>query len=337
MRKKDHSVLLSILATILVIAVLGGIAYGTHILTYKPAAAAPAASAPTAAPASAQAPAATAEPTPEPTPGHEHTWVEATCTEPRTCAECGATEGEPLGHDLKEADYWSPGVCLRCGAELSPMLTPEFELRGLAINMRLGEAVDYVTVCGPDAPDDPTVGRATITRYEILPSGENVESIPGKTWNLPEKEGYEWRLIALEIVFSDANAQAYGMNIKNVYTDYYSIPLWSDESRDEVDHNGATHILSSDVVWSEEDGWYEDAFEITYKGEQYACRRVYDGAFQDWNAGSRTFNLTEAVQVPAGYDGYVFVLYNAAKGDAGTDWTYVYDMADENTLFFRAE
>ena len=27
---------------------------------------------------------------------HEHTWREATYTEPRTCEECGATEGSPL-------------------------------------------------------------------------------------------------------------------------------------------------------------------------------------------------------------------------------------------------
>ena len=27
--------------------------------------------------------------------GHEHQWTEATGTEPRTCSECGETEGEP--------------------------------------------------------------------------------------------------------------------------------------------------------------------------------------------------------------------------------------------------
>ena len=28
----------------------------------------------------------------------EHAWVDATCTTPKTCSGCGATEGEPLGH-----------------------------------------------------------------------------------------------------------------------------------------------------------------------------------------------------------------------------------------------
>lgn len=40
--------------------------------------------------------------------GHTHKWVEATCTEPKTCTECGETEGDPLGHDWKEATCTEP-------------------------------------------------------------------------------------------------------------------------------------------------------------------------------------------------------------------------------------
>lgn len=35
---------------------------------------------------------------------HEHTWAKATCTQPRHCTQCGATDGEPLGHDYQETD-----------------------------------------------------------------------------------------------------------------------------------------------------------------------------------------------------------------------------------------
>jgi len=31
-------------------------------------------------------------------PSHTHNWVNATCTSPKTCSTCGATEGEALGH-----------------------------------------------------------------------------------------------------------------------------------------------------------------------------------------------------------------------------------------------
>ena len=47
--------------------------------------------------------------------GHEHTWREATCTEPRTCTECGDTEGNPLGHTWIEATCVSPKTCSVCG------------------------------------------------------------------------------------------------------------------------------------------------------------------------------------------------------------------------------
>ena len=30
--------------------------------------------------------------------GKAHVWEEATCTSPKTCTECGITEGEASGH-----------------------------------------------------------------------------------------------------------------------------------------------------------------------------------------------------------------------------------------------
>lgn len=54
--------------------------------------------------------------------GHEHIWKDATCTEPKTCEGCGATEGEPLGHKWKDATCTEPRICTRCGeAEGEPL------------------------------------------------------------------------------------------------------------------------------------------------------------------------------------------------------------------------
>ena len=39
-----------------------------------------------------------------------HSWINATCTSPKTCLACERTEGEPLPHDFVE------GVCMRCDA-----------------------------------------------------------------------------------------------------------------------------------------------------------------------------------------------------------------------------
>ncbi len=48
--------------------------------------------------------------------GCKHEWIEATCTEPKTCKLCGATEGEALGHTWEEATCETPKTCSVCGA-----------------------------------------------------------------------------------------------------------------------------------------------------------------------------------------------------------------------------
>ena len=47
---------------------------------------------------------------------HKHNWEDATCTQPKTCKECGETEGEPLGHD------YTNFICTRCGDKNYDML-----------------------------------------------------------------------------------------------------------------------------------------------------------------------------------------------------------------------
>lgn len=63
------------------------------------------------------------------TPTHSHSWQKATCTSPKTCTICGATEGSALGHDFSvdkpetiehpgEPIYESHTVCSGCNAIL---------------------------------------------------------------------------------------------------------------------------------------------------------------------------------------------------------------------------
>ena len=47
--------------------------------------------------------------------GCSHSWVEATCTTPKTCSACGAIQGKAAGHDWKDADCNSPKTCSGCG------------------------------------------------------------------------------------------------------------------------------------------------------------------------------------------------------------------------------
>ena len=44
-----------------------------------------------------------------------HTWAPATCTTPKTCSVCGATEGTALGHNWSTATCTTPKTCSVCG------------------------------------------------------------------------------------------------------------------------------------------------------------------------------------------------------------------------------
>lgn len=44
-----------------------------------------------------------------------HQWTDATCVAPRTCAVCGKTEGEPLPHNWMPATCTAPKTCASCG------------------------------------------------------------------------------------------------------------------------------------------------------------------------------------------------------------------------------
>ncbi len=44
-----------------------------------------------------------------------HDWQEATCLAPKTCAKCGATEGEPLEHSWQAASCEAAETCTLCG------------------------------------------------------------------------------------------------------------------------------------------------------------------------------------------------------------------------------
>jgi len=273
----------------------------------------------------AEQPAAEAEttPAPEEPAEHEHTWVEATCTEPKTCSVCGETEGEPIGHSATEADYWNPSVCEVCGEELGPVLTPDFVTYKLDDErmMQLGETYDYNTVTRDD-PDMPTVAKATVDSYEIIPSAEDYDTGLDTAWNLEAKEGYEWRVVKMSVVFGDEAAQANGMKWYICRENYYDIVGHDDSATTIEDADAAKEAIKT--------------FMINYNGEEYECACYGIDSLKGWDLTTRTNTLIicNAIQVPVGYDGFVVGLMNSAtaKWDEGV---HIYDLADADTLFFR--
>lgn len=55
-----------------------------------------------------------------------HEW-ESTCGNPRTCTQCGETEGEPIGHKWQEATCLTPEICELCGEKQGNALDHDWQ------------------------------------------------------------------------------------------------------------------------------------------------------------------------------------------------------------------
>lgn len=52
----------------------------------------------------------------------DHDWVDADCTTPKICDECGKTKGEALGHEWTDASCEMPKTCGVCGKTIGKKL-----------------------------------------------------------------------------------------------------------------------------------------------------------------------------------------------------------------------
>lgn len=234
-----------------------------------------------------------------------HSWVDATCEAAKICSVCGEVEGEALGHSWVEANYQASKSCTMCGTTEGEALTAAFEEYGLAINVTAGETpYEYVTNCYSQ-PDLKTVGKLYVSGCSVVPADETHEAL----------DGYEWRSVSVRILFDDDNAYNYGMNVKTCTENYYDIAGW----------DASSHEVADGVR----------GYTVNFNGVEYTeCLYVGSGvSFSDWEDHACWATFTISVRVPIGYDGVVI-----GFRDASIEWgdgQYIYDVADENTLFFR--
>lgn len=245
--------------------------------------------------------------------GHEHTWTDATCTQPKTCSECGETEGEPLGHTFAPATYQQPATCTVCGATEGDPLPPAFEEMGVQGQfMELGQTYNYLTLCY-DNPTVKTNCEVTVTDYQVIDSDENH----------PAKEGYEWRIANFDVHVYDTNSQAFGYQIKWFPVDYYDFVSVADSavSTDTVDP-----VLGTLTT-----------FTVNINGQDYPCERYTTSSSTGWNETGDSLNIYREYDflVPKGYDGAVVALCNAAN--VTQEDMYINEIADEDSLLFRLQ
>ena len=239
----------------------------------------------------------------------EHIWEEATCAAPKTCTLCGITEGEPLAHtEGTPANYQSGALCSVCGYEMSEKLAPDFETMSIpGTFIELNQTLPYLTACYED-PSVLTTGKASAIEYERFDSDETHEAV----------DGYEWIKFTWQVTYDDENANNYGFMTGPCFEDYYS----------PKNHDDTTVVLDENEDRS--------SFTANWNGQDYPeCITEY--GYWDWGDGwgetSITGTCTSYARVPKGFDGYVYGLRNRAKEWA--EGQYIFDIADSDTIFFR--
>ncbi len=99
---------------------------------------------------------------------HVHTWVDATCTQPRTCSGCGETEGTANGHTWQDATCTAAQTCSVCQVTSGEPLGHDI--------VTVEAQVPACTGIGWAAYE--TCSRCDYTTYqEIEATGHNLETV----------------------------------------------------------------------------------------------------------------------------------------------------------------
>ena len=136
-------------------------------------------------------------------------------------------------------------------------------------------------------------------------------------------DGYEWRVVKMEVRFYDENTSKYGCQTSATFDDYYNSKLHSDTFQQE----------------DKTDQYTLYSYHIIHEGQETEGFCYFSASWGDWYTGEAgNDEIIRYIQwdflVPVGYDGSVAVLR-----DARTQWpdgAYITDLDPANFLLFRA-
>ena len=128
--------------------------------------------------------------------------------------------------------------------------------------------------------------KISIEDYQTFDQAEGYEA----------REGYEWRVVTLLIDYAEAGAEDYSYSLYIGFYDYYNLSLFRNhyERLEDSDNSSAYIVYNNDLR------------DVVSKPMEYES---VDGAL---------FRVTEAIQVPWGYDGICVVVNGVDGQPSGT-------------------
>ncbi len=235
------------------------------------------------------------------------TWVDGTVN----FTEDNMTINYTLENGDLILDMLESVLVFRKGEKPEPVVS-EMEQAGFTSFMEVGVPYAYTT-CTSDDLNIPTIGEASVTSYEIFESAEGYAA----------EEGYEWRVVKMEVRFYDENTGKYGCSIQPNFNDYYNTKL----------HDDTAELVK------ETDSYEAYAATVIHNGQE-ADVYVYCNSLQwsEWYTGAAGNNeiicyLQWDFLVPVGYDGCVAGLQDYSL--EMPDGTYITDYDPADFLLFR--
>ena len=278
----------------------------------------------------------------------QHQWTNATCEAPKTCSQCEATEGEPLGHSWQAADCETPKTCSRCNLTEGNPLGHTWEeatctsaksclVCGLMEGEPLehnweGEATLYAgAVCSVCAAEgDPLPGYLAQNNLSPNVTPAQITDYLTNTYVRPDLDttGEFFASAVLICEYDETHRAKQGYEWRTA--DF--LITFSD---------GNSGLFGTNVLCARADYYQEqvlkqakkqETFKVTYHGKEYKCTALYENTGFYYDNDSQVFQMTCYVQVPIGYDGVVLSFFH---GGIDVDGKTLKEAADENTLLFR--
>lgn len=215
-----------------------------------------------------------------------------------------------LEGDILTLDMLESVLVFRKGEKPEPVVS-EMEQAGFTDFMEVGVPYAYTTSCGDDE-GHATTAEAIVTSYEIFEEAEGYQPL----------EGYEWRVVKMEVRFYDENARQYGVWPAYRWEDYYNTKLHDD----------------TEELVEETEEYDQYCHTVIYNGEEMDAYTFVTAYFGDWytaEAGNREVIFYYQVDflVPVGYDGCVAGVQDNRL--ELLDGTYITDYDPADFLLFR--
>lgn len=192
-----------------------------------------------------------------------HKWVDATCTNAKTCSECNLKDGEPLGHTWQEATCTTSKTCLQCGSNTgkpSEHIEDEWIVTQEATLVDEGTEKIYCSFCGVFLDS-----RSIDKKYP---------EVDGKSFNFTDEEFIDWieNISALEFTLMDTGEQNTTYAIKNTNNDKTGVLILNHKK---YDVNGEICLIA---MYMFDDNTAAMAI-VTYIGEEIDSAFSSDDAF----------------------------------------------------------